>query len=486
MGKKLYLVFWWHMHQPPYEDPETGLYVLPWTFLHALKDYYEMPWHLSRFPTLKANFNLVPVLLDQLEAYAQGRARDPLLEILEKPRLSETEKDLLHTLIALLPEPLKRREPLLLEPERSLEERREAYLRVWCGEAFRERHSEALQEGGAALLEAARRFLAEIPGYYRRLWEEGRLGLSLTPYYHPLLPLLLDPSSARENDPEVPLPALEPFPETAEMQVHRALARFGEIFGQVPRAVWPAEGAVSRAAVELLSRSGARILATDESLLWAALGGKDPPRLYRRFRFGETVILFRDQFLSDRIGFAYQHWAPEAAVEEFLGRLREIYETVENPVVTVLLDGENCWEYYPENGFPFRELLYRRLSETPWIETLTLEEVLSREELPEEDLPRLKAGSWIFGNFRKWLGHPAKNRAWELLGQAGVLLRQEGFPEKAREYFLRAEGSDWFWWYGEGLTTPLLDRFDHLFRANLRRVYRELGRKGPSSLDRPW
>ncbi|RUM88339.1 MAG: glycoside hydrolase [Thermodesulfatator sp.] len=484
--EKLYLVFWWHMHQPFYEDPETGVYLLPWTFLHALKDYYEMPWHFFRFPTLKANFNLVPVLLDQLEAYGAGEARDPLLEILEKPRLSGAEKGFLSALLDLLPEPLRRREPALFE-ERAPEEQREAYLRAWCGEAFRERYSQAFAEGGPALLEAARRFVAEIPSYYRRLWEEGRLGVSLTPYYHPLLPVLLDPSSARENDPEITLPALEPLPETAEIQVLRAFSRFEKIFGRAPQGVWPAEGAVSQATVELLSRAGARILATDESLLWAALGEKDPLRLYRRFRLGEVVILFRDQFLSDRIGFVYQHWAPEAAVEEFLGRLREIYETVKNPVVTVLLDGENCWEYYPENGFPFRELLYQRLSESSWIETLTLEEVLSREDLPEEELPRLKAGSWVFGNFRKWLGHPAKNRAWELLGQAGVLLRREGFPQRALEYFLRAEGSDWFWWYGEGVNLPLLDRFDYLFRANLRMVYRELGKESPpSSLEHSW
>ncbi len=504
--KKLYLVFWWHMHQPSYRDALSGEYLLPWTYLHALKDYGEMPWLLSRFPGIKGNFNLVPVLLEALEDYASGEVRDPLLKILRQPveDLSEEDRALLFTLIRLLPAPLKATLPALSELERriphlsgaELQDLRVLYLLVWCGRAFRERYPlvEDLRRKGKgytpeelqALLEASFRFAGEIVAFYRDLEERGQGSLSVTPYHHPLLPLLLDVQAARENDPEVPLPDIGPFGDTAARQVLMAVESHCSRFGESPRFCWPAEGAVSEAALSLLAAHGLQGLATDETLLWAVRGGEDRSVLFRRYRMGESLILFRDRGLSDLIGFSYQHLSAEEAVDDFLRRLRDIYEGVNySPLVSVILDGENCWEYYPENGYPFLTRLYQALEREPWIEPLSLKEAFLREDLPEAELKSLRAGSWMGGTFRKWLGHPEKNRAWELLWRVYRILENHAGQEeylRALPYFLRAESSDWFWWYGEGLDTPLLDRFDLLFRHHLVRVLRELGEPLPDEV----
>ncbi|OAQ20116.1 glycoside hydrolase family 57 protein [Thermosulfurimonas dismutans] len=508
--KKLYLVFWWHMHQPLYRDPFSGKYLLPWTYLHAVKDYYEMPWHIIRFEKIKANFNLVPVLLEQIEDYASGKARCLLLETLEKPPGELTEEDIrfLSVLIKLLPfERMVKPYPRLVTlfekisklSREDLRDLQVLYLLSWCGRALREKSPlvrELLLKGEGfeeaeklSLIEETRAFLKTIIPFYRELSSEKRISLSTTPYYHPLLPILIDPQASKEADPEVMLPRITPFGETARIHVEAAVKKHTETLGEVPRFVWPAEGALSEAALDLLSENGLKLAATDEALLLNTLGEGDRRKIYRKYHLGEITLLFRDRILSDLIGFTYHGMSTEAAVEDFVRRLREIYEAVDHsPLVSVILDGENCWEYYEDNGYPFLTALYSRLENMAWVETLTLEEVLARDDLLEGRLSGLKAGSWIYGNFRKWLGTEKKNQAWETLAEVyGILSEGKDHPafERALTYFLRAQGSDWFWWYGEGLKIPFLDRFDLLFRNNLMKALSEVGEEIPEDLKRP-
>lgn len=538
---KVYLVIVWHMHQPDYFDPEFNEIVLPWVRLHGCKGYTDMPFHLSRHPGVKATFNFSGTLLHELSALSAdgGRARRPggpqradrYHRISLKPPGDLTYEDKIYILkhfFSLAPQTIKSSPRLfdllgkrgrnisdaaISEIIKKFEDRDFMDLQVlfnllWFGKVAFDRYGwlgELKKKGGGFTQEEKERLFglqgevaSRVLGTYAEMASAGQIEISLTPYFHPILPIVLDSDCASEGLPGMALPEKFSFPDDAMWHVTEAVGEYRKIFGRDPEGVWPAEGSVSEQAVGLFAELGFKWAATDEGILWRSLRSSLPgpirreDLLYRPYRLGAggTAIFFRDHYLSDRLGFTYQTMDVKAAVEDFISYLRQISSSRPDgaAVVAVILDGENPWPYYPEDGAPFLDALYGRLKDEKWIETTTPSRLLS-EGAPCGDLGCLFPGSWIDSNFHVWIGDHAKNRAWKMLVDTRRAVASSGAGEekkkKAMEHIMAAEGSDWFWWYGEPNSSTEDPIFDQLFRSRLRTAMREVGGEIPVALLKP-
>ena len=475
------LAILWHFHQPCYRDLLTGQFLMPWVRLHGVKDYTGMAALLEEFPAIRCTVNFSPVLLDQIRAYTAG-ATDTMLDLSLRPAssLSEDEKAAMlatfffahrETVIGAFP---RYRELLGLRRngwtfrEQDLRDLQVLANLAWFHPLVPSvddlrRKGQGFQEMDKPVLQARiRETLSAVIPRWRAL--EGRVEFSVSPYYHPIIPLLCDFASAREAIPDLPLPAAPSLRGEAEVQVRRALAAGERYFGRPPAGLWPSEGSVSEEACALFERCGVRWVATDQALL-----GEPGVRRWRNLK-----IVFRDTTLSNLLSFTYPAMDSEEAAADFLRRL----EGRAGPV-PVILDGENPWENYPDGGVPFLRALYRRLSGHPRIRTVTMDELE-----PTGTVDRVPAGSWINRNFAVWIGHEEDRRAWEVLGRAVEDLREVSL-ETAWECIRAAEGSDWFWWFGEDYSSAQDMEFDALFRRHLMNAYRAAGRPWPEVLARP-
>lgn len=517
------LVFLWHHHQPDYRSAAEGRSLLPWVRLHATKDYLDMALRLERHPRLKATFNFVPSLLDQIADAEAGRP-DWLFERLARPAADLAAADRaevmrrcglvpswarerwpqLAALLARNAAALRAADPAARFPDRELAALEAWFLLAWVdpmfhGEPAAAAALEARTLGEShrdALLELHRRLTARVVPAYRALADAGQVELTASPYYHPIVPLLADPEAVRRARPDLKAPpGAAAVPGDAERQIRSGLERHAQAFGRRPGGLWPPEGSVSPEAAELFARAGVTWIASDEAVLWHSLpaGPRSRDLLFQPWRCetpaGPVALFFRDHDLSDRIGFVYHHWNPEEAAADFVGRVRTIGDRHgrEAPaVVSVILDGENCWENYAEDGGPFLEALYRRLSEADDIVTRTPSEILAGREPGR--LAHLHSGSWIDADFHIWMGHPEKNRAWEVLHRTRRTLEGKGGPEQhptAWRHLDAASGSDWFWWFGEDHYTVDKPLFDRLFREHLQAVHEAVGEPVPAWLQKP-
>ncbi len=541
MKHPLYVAFVWHMHQPMYVSPDDrSTAVLPWVRLHAAKDYLHMAEVLARFPSVHATFNVVPSLLRQIEQFVSGRVTDRLWQISLKKEWSREEKLYLlnvcfghdpNRVISLYPryrELFLRKAKALQDPESfSNQDYRDLiawFNLTWIDLNWLESDPElsrlmakergfTLQEISlvhAKQLEIARKIIPT----YRNMQERGQIEVSTTPLYHPILPLLMDTDSAREATPDIRLPRRRfSFPQDAEAQLELAKKVYRLRFGDFPRGLWPSEGAVSHDLLRIVGKQGFRWFASDEGVLGKSLGTffsrdghgfvQEPRKLYHPYwtivdgKLG-PVAVFRDHELSDRIGFVYHSWPGAQAAEDLTIRLRMIRDRIDDPehpyLVSIILDGENCWEGYEHNGDVFLESLYERLSKEETIRTVTVSEYLDRFGA-RDMLAHLATGSWIRADLTTWIGDPEHDIAWSLLAQA-----REDFEKwaedhkgskfrKARTSALDAlhvaEGSDWFWWYSSRNTSDQDDLYDELFRGYLRASYEARGEEPPSDLDVP-
>jgi len=523
----------WHQHQPFYKDLATGVYRMPWVRLHGTKDYYGMARLLSEAGEgVRATVNLVPSLLDQLLDYAEGGAVDTHLELSRKPAadLTEEERAVAVTVFfranyeqLIRPYPrfrelMEKRRPGRLTPEHAAGEfttRELRDLQVWGNLAWFHRLLLDGDESLSALVAKGRDFtedekrvvldrqaevLREVIPMYRELSDRGAVEITTSPYYHPILPLLVDTEAARVALPGTPLPAgRRSLVEDAAAHLRGAVDRHEELFGRRPTGLWPSEGSVSPGMLPLAAREGIRWLASDQEVLSASLREKyRPVDLYRPHRFetdqGEVALLFRDHRLSDLVGFDYQGMDGGDAARDFVARIRDIGRRHPGGLVTVVLDGENPWEYYPEGGVPFLRTLYDLLAHADDIETVLPTEELTRNP-PEGRLEYLHSGSWIHANFGIWIGHEEDVRAWEYLYRTREdLARERGdappVPRRATgddpwDSLFAAEGSDWTWWYGDDHGSEQDEEFDLLFRTHLANVYRAMGKRVPSFLDAP-
>jgi alpha-amylase/alpha-mannosidase (GH57 family) len=475
------LAFLWHFHQPCYRDLPSGKILMPWVRLHGVKDYTGMANLLAEFPEIRCTANFSPVLLDQLDAYLRG-ATDTMLDLMLVPahELTEEQKgSILHTFFWAHPESVVGSYPRyreLQELHRAGQALREADFRdlqVLANLAWfhpTDRSVDDLRRKGRAFCEEDKRTvlartvatLGDVLPRWKGLGD--RVELCVSPYYHPIVPLLIDYASAREAIPDLPLPDAPSFRDEAEVQVRRALEAGERYFGRRPRGMWPSEGSVSREACALFERCGVQWVATDQAIV-----GEPGVRT-----LGNLKMAFRDTTLSNLVSFTYKMMDPSEAARDFVRRL----EACEGPV-PVILDGENPWEHYPGGGIPFLRALFGALTAHPTIRTVTMSEVAS-----EGSLDTLVAGSWINRNFSVWIGHPEDRRGWELLGRTYRDLQGSTNP-LAWECLRAAEGSDWYWWFGEDFSSAQDTEFDALFRRHLMNVYRALGRPWPEDLHRP-
>jgi alpha-amylase/alpha-mannosidase (GH57 family) len=508
------LCFLWHMHQPFYKDLWTGEYKLPWTRLHALKDYAGMVEILGEFPRIHQTFNLVPSMLVQIEEYAAGKASDPFLDCALEPaeKLSEAQRNFIHKyFFQVHVERIIHRYPRY----RELYERRDQRFSVqdlrdlqifsqiaWFDEDLLGRDPElrALIAKGrdfsrddqAMVARKESEALRRVLPVYREYAAKGQIEISTTPFYHPILPLLCDSDIARVSHPGVRLPARFQYPGDAKVQLERARAYIEEKFGVTPKGVWPSEGSVSDEALTLAAECGFSWSGTDNGVLARTLGyGAGAHETYRAYcwkqRGHEMRMLFRDHYLSDLIGFTYSRMGAAEAAAHFLQQIRQNAAGTE-ALVPIILDGENAWEWYEANGRPFLRELYQRIAEDPQLEALTVSEALAKFEA--KPLEGIFPGSWINANFDVWIGAEEDNLAWEYLLAARRAYDdakdvQEERRALAYEELLIAEGSDWNWWYGPEHGSENRPEFDQLYRDHLKNVYRALGLAPPVELSRP-
>ncbi len=524
MNKKLHLAFVWHMHQPYYRDDIDQKTQMPWVFLHAIKDYYDLPWYMSKFQKEKATFNLVPSLLFQIESYINGNANDRLLLALQKDihNLSKDEKDYLESYLFLSNEknmvkPLKRYYNLYIKYKNDntidhfsyneLLDTQVLFLLSWCGVYLREnahviksllqKGENFTQQDKEELLHTLIKFLGEIVPFYKSLSDKGQISLITTPYYHPITPLLLDINSATEARYNVTLPAINAdFREFAKKNTEYAIEYFEELFGKKPTGFWPAEGSVSNKTASLFAQNGIKWFCSDEEVLYKSIHNYDKKNIYKNYSIqieDKTIeVRFRDKYLSDLIGFEYSNKNALESALDFIAHLRNIYDSCDfSPLVNVILDGENAWEFFPNNALEFFETLYSLLEKEDWIESIHMDEISQKEDIQTEIIHSLASGSWINGNFDIWIGSEQKNRAWELLDITKKDYDKEinsinSYTKQLIEKeFMIALGSDWFWWYGDDHFTVQKAEFDALFRKHLINIYNLLNLSIPIEILTP-
>jgi alpha-amylase/alpha-mannosidase (GH57 family) len=527
---RIHLCFVWHMHQPFYKDLLTGEYRLPWTRFHALKDYYGMVKVLDDFPAVHQTFNLVPSMMMQIEEYASGKAVDPFLECALKPAHDLTEAEQHFVLKYFFQANAGRmiyRYPRYGElfdawqksganPERARrifgpQDFRDLQVLsqlAWFDEEFQANDLEVqaliAKERGYTLEDQAmmahqqREILGRVTPVYREFLERGQIEISTTPFYHPILPLVCDSSIANVSHLHVPLPSRFRYPEDARHQLKTARDFIEREFGRAPVGLWPSEGSVSDEALSIAAETGFEWAASDNGVLAQTLrktaGADSTYRSYLWKQQGREIrMIFRDHFLSDQVGFVYAKLGAAEAAEQFLDRIRANAEplvaTGADVLVPIILDGENAWEYYYQNGRPFLRELYRRISKSPDLDALTVSEALKIDQ--PRPLDHIFPGSWINANFDVWIGAPEDNKAWEYLLRARQKYDETAasVPEDNRrlafEELMIAEGSDWCWWYGPEHQSENRVEFDELYRQHLANVYRALHQTPPEELSRP-
>jgi alpha-amylase/alpha-mannosidase (GH57 family) len=493
--------FLWHMHQPFYKDVVGNSYVMPWAYLHGTKDYLGMVELHREFPDIHQTFNLVPSLILQLEEYARGDARDPLFNLAFAPveELDAAARALIvrkffpvpvKTMVEPYPryaELLRRRHEVLTDQE--LRDIQVWWTLVWMDE---QRRPAALVAKGREFTQFEQAWLRDmvlgtiraIVPSYRRYQDQGSIEISTTPFYHPILPLLVN---SRVDDPGVPLDFQ--FPDDALEQLRRARAFIEERFGCAPRGLWPSEGSVSEAMSELVSKAGFEWMATDEGILSKSgvpIYDGNRHRLYRPYRRNNLTVFFRDRTISDLIGFHYMHGSARDSASDLIRRLKEIPK---DSHISIILDGENPWDYYPASGRDFLKFVFEGIRQEPSLEAVTLSE--AQQRVPPEPLNWLAPGSWAGANFGIWMGHPEDHEAWAWIVRArSALMSQKGVASEeqwaqAHEELLVSEGSDWMWWFGSDFTSDEDSVFDALFRRHIGNIYRLVGLPEPEELQIP-
>lgn len=556
MGKnKLNVVVCWHMHQPWYRNGLAGEYRLPWVYLHAIKDYSDMAMHLEQHPEMRAVVNFAPVLLEQLDDYKQQlqallatnqASHDPLLNLLAglSPIPNDTAgrsqilqdcqrcyaprmihpwpifRNLLDMVgaaeVAGLENP-NYKQPLAYLSAQYFLDVVTWYHLAWLGQSLKSQAVVQALIAKGQLFDQADRLqlirvmancLQDLIARYRALAERGQIELSMTPYMHPIIPLLQDFTNMRCALPDAPAPQASHYPEgqaRARWHMQRGIECFEHYFGRRPQGVWLSEGGVSASAVALLDEFGIRWTASGEGV-WRSsshLSGYTGEAIESKRDLFKPHVLnhsqvrmhFRDDGLSDLIGFKYSNWSAADAVQDFIHNLENtaafLGEEASQHALAIILDGENAWEYYPDNAVEFLDLLYSELNKSKLLKTARFADLY--ETVPPKDLPKLCAGSWVYGSFSTWIGSEDKNRGWDYLVAAkqayddalasGRLSAEQQY--QASQQLAICEGSDWFWWFGDYNATESVRDFERLFRLQIKQVYQLLNLEPPQHLETP-
>ncbi len=513
---EIYLSIIWHMHQPCYEDPKTGEFILPWVRLHCIKDYLDMLLITEEFPGLFITFNFVPSLLEQIDGYTKGKT-DRFYHISQLKAQGMTEEEKLFVIsnfflcnppTMILPH--KRYAQLFYKrgartDSYSLEDISSNFTEqditdiivwfnlVWMdplhikNDAFLtgliQKQRDFTYQEQTVLLQKHMDIIKRIIPSYKKALEEKRIEISTSPYFHPILPLLCDTDIAKISDPDTKLPNIRfKHPEDAEWHIREALCSHQKYFNSQPQGLWPSEGSVSEEALNIISSSGIKWVATDEIILERSTGNRlKSEERNCIYKFSNLNMFFRDHILSDRIGFVYSKWEAKDAVLDFTHVLKQSKPCI----ATIVLDGENAWEYYKNDGEDFLRTLYKTISSDSKIKPVTPSMYLQNFEENARSLSHIVPGSWVDGTFKIWIGHSEKNKSWELLYKAREDVFSKTNDSEILKHIYTAEGSDWNWWYGDDNQTLNKLEFDRLFRAYLISAYEKASLNVPPQLHIP-
>jgi len=543
----VFITFLWHMHQPLYISQRDKSFLLPWVRLHAVKDYFDMIALIEAVPQMHAVINIVPSLFVQLEEYIKGSASDPFLICSLKPVSELTIEERLFLLkffftvnkerkidpSARYCELWQKRAQVEGQLNKALNSfNLQDYLDLqvlfnlaWCGPSLKKdaeiaaligKDKNFSQEEKKLLLDKQNELISKIIPTYKKLQDKGQIEISVSPFYHPLLPLICDNYVAEEAQPGIKLPQHRfSYYHDAKEQIKLAVQYYRKLFGTEPQGMWPPEGAVSNEVLKLAINQGIAWLATDETILGKSLSPESDineaevgflpvEKFCSPYKFknqqGEISIFFRRQNLSNLISFDYSSWDEEEAANDFYHRLVELKNSLQEGggpyIISIIMDGENAWEYFPQGGETFLLTLYRKVVDSRQFKPITYSEFLSMNEgIEQTSLKYIAPGSWIDGNFSTWIGEPAKNKAWDQLFEARKTLdewianltpedrkQKSEIIDKALKLIYIAEGSDWFWWLKRGEQPESEKIFSILFKLHLSEMYRILGLEIPPYL----
>ena len=544
--KRLGVALLWHMHQPFYKDGPGGKYMMPWARLHGVKDYFPMALLVENSDGVKATFNLVPSLVEQINDYVDNDASDAFLDLTLKKAASLETSDRIEILNNFFKvnfhrfiEPNARYSELLIKKG----------VRPVSGKALKgvlnsfskqdfldlqvlfnlswfhslsvdddinlkdliEKKRSYTEEDKEYVIFKQKEILSQILPLYKKLQDDGRIEITTTPYFHPILPLLCNTSIARVSSPGMELPKKFAHPEDAAWQIEEAIKYHTAQFGQPPRGMWPSEGSVSDEALDIMISKGIDWVATDEDILFNSLSLYDEKNkgaasfdrrmIYRPYNFKRDsrhiTMVFRDKNLSDIISFNYNSWDQREAAWDLIGHLNRVEESLrrdtDRGLITIAMDGENAWEYFEDNGRTFLETLYSNIDKQSDIGTTAISDFLELEPA-RKSISKIFPGSWINHNFEIWIGTEQDNLSWEYLAMVRKDLIKftkefhknpkpggSKVKEAWKELYI-AEGSDWNWWYAGKAHSGRDNPFDKLYLAHLKNVYKLLKKPVPGFL----
>jgi len=540
VGKKLSIAFHWHMHQPVYQLTADGDYLMPWVRLHGVKDYLDMVLISAKFKKLKLNFNLVPVLLDSLIDYGEKDYHDihSRLTVTGVSELTDEDKEFIlnnffdanyssmiyhHSAYNTLYQKRFATETVDVKDfsDQEYSDIMAWFNLAWIDPIYKNMFPELkkiIQKGinytiqdRYDIIEIHRKIIRLIIPTYKEYLEKGKIEITTSPYYHPILPILLDAKSAQKNllVQDGCLGDLS-MAEDAKLQTKYALDRVEQLFGKRPTGIWPSEHCISPQELELFKELGIKWTISDEGILAKSIDFEfvrdfkgyleDPYFLMKSYAYktknSEINLIFRDSVLPNLISFEYANHDPKVAAGDLYDRIKVIQNKLQsspdsNHLLTIAMDGENCWENYLEDGAVFLNKLYSYIEKDESLETVLISEYLEKEK-KHRPLKKIHSGSWINKNFQLWVGEPVKNLAWTYLKQVkeDLVAFIKDFPlhenlSLAYRELMIVQGSDWFWWYGDPNDSGQDHIFDYLFREHLKNVYRYLGVEPPAYLSSP-
>jgi len=523
------------MHQPVYEI--EGTYLMPWARLHAIKDYLDMVLFLEKFPKLKLNFNVVPALMDTVIDYANG-----VHDIHSELTLCDVENMTLEEKSFVLNNFFSPKfETMLFKSEnykalyqkrfsrdvcntedfdsREISDLMALFNLVWIDPMHYQRYPRLqelwekqynyTQDDRVEIIEIQREIIREIIPAYKKYIAEGRIEMTTSPYYHPILPILVDiKSSVKSVNTSEGLPQSLGMLDDARMQVKSALDRVEEIMGVRPKGIWPPELCVGPKTMELLVKEGVEWTISDEGILADSIDFdfvrdfkgnlNDPYHLLKVYEYETKIkpinVIFRDRSIPNLINFEYAGIDSKMAAGDLYDKIKVIQSKLlvspdNSHLLTIALDGENCWENYQNDGNDFLSYLYSSLENDDTLETVLISDYI-QEDKHKKELTKILSGSWIDKTFQYWIGEFTKNKAWQYLKDAkdafdNFVKENKNHPNIKIAYreLLIAQGSDWFWWYGEPNNSGQDFVFDYMFRERLKNMYLNLGLEHPEYLN---
>ncbi len=535
--QKLSLAIYWHMHQPVYEL--EGTYLMPWVRLHAVKDYLDMVLILEKFPKLKLNFNIVPALLDAIIDYSETGYHDIHSEITvsDTEKLTDEEKAFIinnffnsqYETMIYRSETYKKlfqkrfaKDSVNIN-DYSLQELSDLmalFNLVWIDPIHFERYPELktlwekqsgyTTEDRKKIIDIQKQIIREIIPTYKKYIQTKRIELTTSPYYHAILPILLDlKTSVKSVITTEGLPQSLGMSDDAKYQVKSALDRIENIFGVRPKGMWPPELCLGTKTLNLLAKEGIEWTISDEGILASSINFdfvrdfngnlNDPYHLLKVYTYemkdSEIDIIFRDRSIPNLINFEYAGINPKMAASDLYEKIKMIQNKIvvspdNTHLLTIASDCENCWENYQNDGRDFLENIYSMIENDNSLETVLISDYIKKEK-HKKTLKKIHSGSWIDKTFQFWIGEPEKNKAWAYLKKTkddldSFIKEDNSNPniKYAKRELLIAEGSDWFWWYGEPNNSGQDFVFDYMFRERLKNVYILLNHPYPAYLDK--